>query len=67
MKVDEAIQYLQKLKEDDHILIAWWENDQFPEYSKDDWNGAVETLDATIDWSDTHNLLQQHLRTSPTR
>tara|TARA_R110002020_G_scaffold269023_2_gene484340 strand:- start:7301 stop:7684 length:384 start_codon:yes stop_codon:yes gene_type:complete len=62
MKVDEAIQYLQKLNEDDHILIAWWENDQFPEYSKDDWNGAVETLDATIDWSDTHNLLQQHLK-----
>ena len=61
MKVSEAIQHLQELNQDEHILIAWWEKDYFPDCATDFWNNAIDDVDSQMDWSETVKSLDQHL------
>ena len=66
MKVKDAIKYLSYLPPEDHIVIAWWDMDDFfdddydwfePRVSKEEWNGVTEVGD-DIDWSDTHDTIR---------
>lgn len=66
MKVQHAIKYLSQRDPEEHIVIAWWDMDDFfdddydwfePRVSKKEWNGVTEVGD-DIDWSDTHDTIR---------
>ena len=65
MLVKDAIKYLNYLPPEDHIVIAWWDMDDFfgedndwfePLVSKAEWEDVVHIGD-DMDWSMTHESL----------
>ena len=66
MQVKEAVKYLSKMDQEEHIVIAWWEMDGFfdddydwcePRVSKEEWENVAEIGD-DIDWSGTHETIR---------
>ena len=62
MQVKDAIKYLNELNPEDEIVIAWWEMEGMfsdPEQiTRDEWNAVVHIGD-DMDWSMTHESLQE--------
>ncbi len=65
MKVKDAIKYLSHRDPEEHIVIAWWDEDDFfgddndwfePRVSKAEWEDVVHIGD-DMDWSMTHESL----------
>lgn len=67
MKVKDAIKYLSYRDPEEHIIIAWWDMDDFfdddydwfePRVSKKEWESVIHIGD-DMDWSMTHENLQE--------
>jgi len=50
MKVSEAIEELKKLNQDDDVIIAWWDNNAWPDVSKDKWPGLCDEVEYSNGW-----------------
>ena len=66
MKIKEAIEQLSKKNPEDEIILAYWEQDRFPEVSDEDWPYACDIGNNKMDWSRTHEDIQEliHYRMS---
>jgi len=59
MKVKRAIKILtEQYKEDDDLVMAWWDNESFPEVPAEDWESVSERLEHKMDWSGSHDDMQ---------
>jgi len=61
MTAAEAIQVLQRLTPEEHIILAFWQHDQFPEVPADHWPDAAANAEDETDWSRTHDTLADQL------
>lgn len=61
MKVKDAIKELKQLDQNDEVIIAWWEKEDF-DLKKKNWNEVVDYVDSDFDWSATHDDLGQFIR-----
>ena len=57
MTVDEAIENLKAAKKSGvkNIIAAWWFADQFQREDDDVWAEAAERVERKMDWSATHD------------
>ena len=67
MKVKDIIKHLEKYDEDDSILIAWWDREDFdPDLMNDpsfNWESACNFMTDDMDWSNTHDDIENALET----
>lgn len=65
MKVKDAINNLQKLDQESHVIIEWWADDWFQEELENKapefWPWVVEIIGNKFDWSDTHWALRDYI------
>jgi hypothetical protein len=60
MKIDWAIEQLQKLKVEGttHVILGWWEEDMFEGLIEEgEWESVAEHVSFETDWSSTHDGL----------
>ena len=57
MQVRRAIELLQNLDPDSHVIMAWWEHDMFSEVPKERWAEFADSVEDRMDWSVTHDAL----------
>jgi len=51
MKVSEAIRILQTLPAEEHIILAFWERDFFPDVPAEEWPDVADMAECETDWS----------------
>jgi hypothetical protein len=63
MKIDEAIEALQEEKKNGtkNIILAYWTAEDFEREDDLAWREDLEILDTDLDWSATHEDLQDAL------
>ena len=60
MKVKDILAALEGNDPEEELIIAWWERTGFDEdLSEDEWNNFVYKVDQKMDWSYTHDTLNE--------
>ena len=60
MKVKDAIKALKELNQNEEIIIAWWDKDDF-HVSQKDWDEIVPNADSDLEWSETYEDLTHYI------
>ena len=60
MKVKDAIKALKELNQNEEIIIAWWEKDDF-HVSQKDWDEIIPNADSDLEWSETYEDLTHYI------
>ena len=60
MTIDEAIEALKQAKKEGHkaAVFAWWFADMFDRVDDDQWLADTEYVEAQMDWSADHDVIQ---------
>lgn len=61
MRVSEAVEVLKTLNQDDHIIIAWWDNEAWPEVSKREWPKLCDEVEYRDGWYEHLTILVEEL------
>ena len=57
MRISEAVEALKTLNQDDHIIIAWWDNEAWPEVSKGEWPRLCYEVEYRDGWYEHLTIL----------
>lgn len=60
MKVKDAIKALKELNQNEEIIIAWWDKEDF-NVSQKDWDEIVPNADSDLEWSETYEDLTHYI------
>jgi hypothetical protein len=63
MKTKDAIRYLKERSPEEHLVIAWWDNKDFPEIAKEDWPNAA-SRGTIMNWGDATKALRNEFKLS---
>jgi hypothetical protein len=55
MKVKDLIAQLEKYHDpEEHIIVAYWQQEAFPDVEGEHWNDLADTATDDMDWSRAH-------------
>jgi hypothetical protein len=57
MTAAQAISQLQALPPNEHIVLAYWRREAFPEIPPDQWDAASDHATHETDWSRAHEAI----------